>query len=66
MRMVVDLTDLDSARWVQLTGQSGHVFDPHYTDQTLAWASGDLYPWPFSEDAVCAATEERLELTPES
>jgi penicillin amidase len=66
MRMVVDLTDLDSARWVQLTGQSGHVFDPHYTDQTQAWASGDLYPWPFSEDAVCAATEERLELTPES
>ncbi len=48
MRMVVDLDNLDDSRWVQLTGQSGHVFDPHYTDQVEAWANGDTYPWPFS------------------
>ena len=51
MRMVVDLTDLDASRWVQLTGQSGHVFDPHYTDQTEAWAAGDTYQWAFTMDA---------------
>ena len=43
MRMVVDLTDLDASQWVQLTGQSGHVFSPHYTDQTEAWARGETY-----------------------
>jgi penicillin amidase len=64
MRMVVDLTDLDAAQWVNLTGQSGHVFDPHYTDQTQAWASGDLYPWPFSADAVRRAAEDDLQLLP--
>jgi penicillin G amidase len=64
MRMVVDLTDLDAAQWVNLTGQSGHVFDPHYTDQTEAWASGDLYPWPFSADAVRRAAEDDLQLLP--
>ena len=50
MRMVVDLTDLDASRWVQLTGQSGHVFDPHYTDQVEALADGETYPWPFSAE----------------
>jgi penicillin amidase len=63
MRMVVDLTDLDASRWVQLTGQSGHVFAPHYIDQTEAWANGDTYPWPFSVDATAAATAETLTLT---
>ncbi len=51
MRMVVDLTDLDASRWVQLTGQSGHVFDPHYTDQVEAWASGETFAWAFSGEA---------------
>jgi penicillin amidase len=26
MRMIVDLSDLDASRWVQLTGNSGHAF----------------------------------------
>ena len=64
MRMVVDLTDLDASRWVQLTGQSGHAFDPHYTDQTEAWASGDTYQWAFTADAARAATVDALTLTP--
>ena len=36
MRMVVSLADLDASRWVNLTGVSGHAFDPHYADQTDA------------------------------
>jgi penicillin amidase len=63
MRMVVDLTDPDASRWVQLTGQSGHVFDPHYTDQVEAWANGDTYPWPFSDAATRESAEETLVLT---
>ncbi|HUV49284.1 MAG TPA: penicillin acylase family protein [Actinomycetes bacterium] len=65
MRMVVDLTDLDASRWVQLTGQSGHVFDPHYTDQTDAWVNGDTYPWPFTVDAAEAAATDTLILVSE-
>jgi penicillin amidase len=64
MRMVVDLDDLDASRWVQLTGQSGHAFDPHYTDQTEAWAAGDTYQWVFTMDASRATTEDTLTLTP--
>jgi penicillin amidase len=64
MRMVVDLAHLDASRWVQLTGQSGHVFDPHYTDQVDAWASGETYPWLFSVDAARTNAVDRLVLTP--
>ena len=40
MRMVVSLADLDDSRWVNLTGVSGHAFDPHYADQTKLWVDG--------------------------
>nr|WP_218617958.1 penicillin acylase family protein [Cryptosporangium aurantiacum] len=41
MRMVVDLADLDRSRWVNLTGQSGHPFSDHYTDQVELWRNGE-------------------------
>jgi penicillin amidase len=63
MRMVVDLSDFDASRWVQLTGQSGHVFDPHYTDQFEAWAAGDTYPWIFSVEGTRDTAAESLLLT---
>ena len=40
MRMVVSLADLDTSRWVNLTGASGHAFDDHYVDQTDLWVDG--------------------------
>ena len=64
MRMVVDLADLDASRWVNLTGESGHAFDSHYTDQTDLWARGETLPWAFSTSAVDAATEHTLTLRP--
>ncbi len=45
MRMVVSLADLDKSRWVNLTGVSGHAFDPHYVDQTKLWVDGETLPW---------------------
>ncbi len=62
MRMVVDLENLDASRWVQLTGQSGHVFDPHYTDQIRAWTNGQTYPWPFSGEATRESAKDTLML----
>ncbi|MFD1247224.1 penicillin acylase family protein [Nocardioides ginsengisoli] len=64
MRMVVPMDDLDASRWINLTGVSGHAFNPHYTDQTDLWARGDYLPWVFSEKAVRKAGEDVLTLKP--
>jgi penicillin amidase len=64
MRMVVDLADLDSSTWVNLTGTSGHPASGHYDDQFAAWAEGRSYPWPFTSAAVTADVVDRLTLTP--
>jgi len=64
MRMVVDLGDLDSSTWVNLTGTSGHPASVHYTDQFDAWAHGRTFPWPFTPAATNADATDRLTLTP--
>ncbi|GFH75256.1 hypothetical protein Sdia_60240 [Streptomyces diastaticus subsp. diastaticus] len=64
MRMVVNLGDLDKSEWINLTGASGHVYSPHYTDQTEKWVKGELLPWAFTDKAVKKATQETLVLKP--
>jgi penicillin amidase len=64
MRMVVDLSDLDESRWINLTGASGHVGSPSYRDQTPLWLRGQTLPWPFTEKAVRRSTENTLTLEP--
>lgn len=65
MRMVVDLSDLDRSRWINLTGASGHPLDSHYDDQTSDWAAGRTDPWPFTAAAVREATDDVLVLEPQ-
>ena len=38
----------NDSTWVNLTGESGHAYSKHYSDQTDAWAKGQTYPWPFT------------------
>jgi penicillin amidase len=64
MRMVVDLSNLDESRWIQLTGESGHAFHDNYGDQTSMWADGETLPWAYSRDAVEAASDHELVLIP--
>jgi penicillin amidase len=64
MRMVVDLADFDGSRWINQTGESGHVDDPNYLDQAPLWASGETLPWAFGSDAVKAAATATLTLEP--
>ncbi|MER5707403.1 penicillin acylase family protein [Streptomyces sp. NPDC042898] len=64
MRMVVNVGDWDKSRWVNLTGASGHAFADHYTDQTDAWAKGELYDWAYGKAAVDASTKDTLILKP--
>ncbi len=64
MRMVVPLDDLDDARWINLTGASGHAYNDNYSDQTELWAAGETLPWVFSRDSVDRAGEHVLTLSP--
>ncbi|XUM05194.1 penicillin acylase family protein [Streptomyces venezuelae ATCC 10712] len=64
MRMVVNVGDWDKSRWVNLTGASGHAFHSNYTDQTDAWAKGELYDWAYGKAAVDATTKDTLTLKP--
>ncbi len=67
MRMVVDLSDFDKSRWINLTGVSGHAFSPHYTDQTDLWVRGETLPWAYTKGAIEASREHTLTFTkPES
>ncbi|WP_246846556.1 penicillin acylase family protein [Humibacter ginsenosidimutans] len=66
MRQVVDLGDFDHSTWINLTGDSGHAFNPHYMDQTPLWQHNKTRSWPFSKDAVAKATQDTLTLTPAS
>ncbi|MFF2748714.1 penicillin acylase family protein [Kitasatospora sp. NPDC058048] len=63
MRMVVDLNDLDSSRWINVGGASGHAFHDNYNDQTDLWLKGKLLTWSYSPDAVEKATKHKLVLT---
>ncbi|MFJ9769794.1 penicillin acylase family protein [Kitasatospora sp. NPDC101157] len=63
MRMVVDLNDLDSSRWINVGGESGHAFHANYNDQTDLWLKGKLLTWAFTPDAVEKATQHKLVLT---
>jgi penicillin amidase len=63
-RQVVDLSNVDEARAILSTGQSGNPASPHWNDQSPLWAAGELRPCPFTRAAVEAAAERRLVLVP--
>jgi penicillin amidase len=63
-RLTIDMSDLDGARIVQTTGQSGNPLDGHYGDLIDEWASGETIPLPFTQEAVEDAAVKRLELVP--
>jgi len=64
MRQVVDLSNFDASTWVNLTGNSGHAFNPNYEDQVQSWQTGQQFPWAWSAPAVSAAEEATLTLQP--
>jgi penicillin G amidase len=47
-------------------GQSGHPASPHFADLVELWGSGKHHPLPFSREAVEAAAEGTLRLTPDA
>ena len=64
-RLLVDMSDLNGARIVITTGQSGNAFDPHSIDLIPLWAAGESVLLPFSKVNVQANAAETLTLTPQ-
>lgn len=64
MRMIVDLSDLDESRWVQLTGNSGHAFHANYTDQVELWRTGQDTPMRWTRAGIEATAEHVLTFEP--
>jgi penicillin amidase len=64
MRMIVDLSNLDHSRWVQLVGESGHAFSSHYHDQFNLWLHGQTLPMRWDSATIKSATKDTLTLTP--
>ncbi|HEV7627469.1 MAG TPA: penicillin acylase family protein, partial [Streptomyces sp.] len=64
MRMVVSLDNFDKSRWINLTGASGHAYNPNYVDQMDKWSEGAMLPWAFSQEAVEKGTEDKMAFTP--
>jgi penicillin amidase len=40
-RQVIDFANLDNSRYIQSTGQSGHLLSPHYDDLLPLWQQGE-------------------------
>jgi penicillin amidase len=65
-RLAIDMTDLDGARIVTTTGQSGNPFAAHYGDLIDEWTDGRTIPLPFTRPAVEEAEVDTLRLEPPS
>lgn len=63
-RMVVDVGAWDEAKVINTPGQSGNPLSPHYDDLGPLWARGEYVPMLYSKEAVDAAAELRITLTP--
>ena len=64
MRMIVDLSNLDASRWVQMTGNSGHAYHQHYADQLELWRTGGMITWRWEESTIASEASHTLTLRP--
>jgi penicillin amidase len=64
MRMIVDLSDLDGSRWVQMTGNSGHAYHRHYADQLELWRTGGMITWRWEKSTIESEASHTLILRP--
>ena len=66
LRFIADLSDWDSTRLCLPLGQSGDPSSPHREDQLDEWRNVAPSILPFSCDAIVAATQSMLIMTPSS
>jgi penicillin amidase len=63
-RLVMDMSDLDSGRIIQTTGQSGVPFDTHYDDLIDDWLANRAVNLPWQAETVEAQSAHTLVLLP--
>ena len=63
-RAIYDLADPDKSRFIIATGESGHIFSPHYRDLTPLWIGGKSITLAGDEDALKRAGAQELTFTP--
>jgi penicillin amidase len=63
-RRVIDFADASKAVGINPVGQSGVLFDKHYSDQAQSYAAGGYVPQYLSEEDIAAHTESTLTLKP--
>ncbi|MFM8377222.1 MAG: penicillin acylase family protein, partial [Phenylobacterium sp.] len=63
-RMVLDVGNWDSSRFINTPGQSGDIDSAHARDLFETWSRGGYLPLVYSRKAVEAATERVLRLSP--
>ena len=64
MRQIFNLADINDTRVVMPPGQSGHVFSPHYKDQTMLWLNGVYRTRPMDQSVIQATCSHILILKP--
>ena len=64
MRMIVDMSNMDESRWIQLTGNSGHAFHDNYDDQFDLWRVGANLPMRWERRTIEAEATHTLTLRP--
>lgn len=63
-RFTADFSNFDASTLNTVTGQSGNIFSPNYTDQWSAWYQGATFPLPFSLISVQQSAKHSLILQP--
>jgi penicillin amidase len=64
VRVVLDVGAWHNSRFALPGGQSGNPLSPHYDDQFALWQQGEGVPIAWTDDEVCRATRDTLELLP--
>ncbi|MFW6597394.1 penicillin acylase family protein [Propionibacteriaceae bacterium Y2011] len=62
MRMMVDFANVDSSRWINQSGVSGHTSHPNYDDQFPLWVRGEMITMPATRTRVEEQAIDHLEL----
>jgi penicillin amidase len=65
-RAIYNLADLNSSRFIQATGQSGHFLSAHYRDLTEMWRDGKYISIPASRDQALDGAIGTLILRPDT
>jgi penicillin amidase len=64
LRVVIDVGEWESSRWILAGGQSGNVLSPHYDDMLPLWERGAGVPIAWSRASVEQSARATLRLHP--